>query len=552
MGGEGWKLHLEPAVKFNFSKMPTNIVYGDEDVVLPEKLSDYIEVNNSALYYKSYDSYYPKVLNIYRRNLISSSRNLTCNVHLFVEAALLQRFGHNLYDLSREMFLIFKEINQIFQMITPKFSVQLKISNLTVLDYNSPYLAESENATIILNSFSRKDQSSYCLSHLILSRKLSENSLGLAYLATPQNIAGICGKRRNSVSYNVGLSSFNGDKNPLPNKLFTLVLAHELGHNFGALHDFETSSCKIPSEEIYIMYPRVNSGKNPDNFRFSSFSIKSIMEVLKERAYCLQSYSSCGNGVLDGTEECDCGFNCEKDQCCTEQCTLKKGAQCSPHNHVCCTPSCQISKNKSIKCRTASECRKDAYCDGKKAVCPKSEFKSTSNTCGNDAYMCQPSRLNPGETECTRDVKNNVCLKYHLEGSNCLKNSLGEKNYHPDCVVCCKHRLNGNELITSAVGLARYNSSFKPHFYPSDKTCADNTGFCDGKGGCRIIGDVDVIGTIEGLLGVLPPEVDKALMFIQKNWYYFLLGWLLILLIFVGIHSWERKCNKELETEIKG
>ena len=106
------------------------------------------------------------------------------------------------------------------------------------------------------------------------------------------------------------------------------------------------------------MYDKATSGDRIRNDRFSSCSIRQIKanvdakrgKVIDPNAksgsklqprLCLESYETmikrgdtCGNGVVEGDEECDCGHEdqCRTfDLCCNwKTCKLNTGKSCSP------------------------------------------------------------------------------------------------------------------------------------------------------------------------------------------------------------------------------
>merc|ERR1719348_2271945 len=103
-----------------------------------------------------------------------------------------------------------------------------------------------------------------------------------------------------------------------------------------------------------------------------------MAQVLSLRSSCLVSRPPnspvCGNGVLEGWEECDCGHKeasaCAQ-LCCTPQCKLVQGAQCSPLNGPCCSSTCTYTPRNSKECSPTSECSPSpSLCSGSSALCP--------------------------------------------------------------------------------------------------------------------------------------------------------------------------------------
>ncbi len=99
------------------------------------------------------------------------------------------------------------------------------------------------------------------LFHLISGRDFDGSTAGLAYVGTLCNTNGYGTGVTNAFSSNV---------------LTAVVVAHELGHNFGSGHDGDDNSC--PSG--FVMSPWAN----PDATRFSSCSETSFIETINSRS----------------------------------------------------------------------------------------------------------------------------------------------------------------------------------------------------------------------------------------------------------------------------
>lgn len=189
--------------------------------------------------------------------------------------------------------------------------------------------------------------------------------------------------------------------------------------------------------------------------------------------------SLCGNGVIEESEECDCGWEEDcRDSCCFPQrrypppgetpCTLTPGSICSPSQvrifktrsfysryiyiyitlqGPCCTAECNLRFGD--KCRDDNGCRDASFCDGRSAYCPPSINKPNKTIC-NREFVCfmgvSISRqmlvfflfhiilfLFPFFCkECT----GSICLAYGLESCQCIPGP----NDPPTkaCELCCR------------------------------------------------------------------------------------------------------------------
>lgn len=180
------------------------------------------------------------------------------------------------------------------------------------------------------------------------------------------------------------------------------VIAHEIGHNFGASHDClndcgENSCCPLSTEICnargrFLMNPAVSNAVSS----FSPCSIGTVCTTMGQRLIATQcmennenvpvaSTNQCGNGIVDPGEDCDCGGEeqCAGNRCCDPAtCRFRPGAVCDTSAGGCCSETCQLAPAGTLCRESKGLCDPEETCTGESSVCPRDRVLNDGDTCG--------------------------------------------------------------------------------------------------------------------------------------------------------------------------
>ncbi|KAL5967121.1 ADAM 17-like protease [Taenia solium] len=446
------------------------LAYRLSDVILPNMSLSYDELPPLAKYNQA-------ILNDrktrLRRRLPLNKR--FCGLHFIADYSFFDHVGSQDYAKTVDVIVkAFNRVNEIF-MSTEFIDVEngndskrgygFYIKGISIETSPAPASHEVFSAKALLSRFSRRNFTNACLHHFLTFSKNPFGVLGMSWMAGPSlhHLGGICssinyveagpeGEGQSSIvlTPNTGFTTYcDSEGVQVLSSVAELVTAHELGHSWGAPHDPDTEEC-TPSAENggrFLMYTFAVPGYSPNNYRFSPCSRRAIGRCLASRAaLCFEEkpfaglpMSQCGNSRVDPGEECDPGWRVGgaqgQDPCCTSLCRLKPGAKCSPLNHQCCTPDCQLSKKGTLCAEpdpTVSPCLSAGHCDGKSPVCPGPlPASEVGRRCHEHGHclngVCLPFCSRLGLRTCICDKAEDSCLiccSFDLEMDNGKRRSM--------------------------------------------------------------------------------------------------------------------------------
>ncbi|KAG0197567.1 hypothetical protein BGX28_008973, partial [Mortierella sp. GBA30] len=362
---------------------------------------------------------------------------------------------------------IFADFNTASGIYESTFNVALGVIKLTIMTENCP-------ATPVKGEEWNQD----CSAGYTISQRLSDFSFwrgqdgraddgaGLWHLMTKCNSGPVVGiawtkalcQMKTLPQPAQGQQQFTagtGVSSVTPNEW--MVVAHEIGHGFGAIHDCDAANC--PSNNCcplstttcdagarYIMNPSEQTATRV----FSPCSIRSICGTIKSSSgQCLQppgtrqtqssEQNICGNGLKETGEDCDCGSaeECAKDPCCDgTTCKFKAGAVCDDMNDDCCL-NCQLKPAGQVCRQAISECDIQEVCSGTSATCPP-DVKVENET---------PCKGNSTGLQCANGVCTSRDLQCQQQDRPGINKACGASN---SCDLLCNDP-SGNSLACTQI-----------------------------------------------------------------------------------------------------
>ncbi|XP_064382693.1 ADAM 17-like protease isoform X2 [Halichondria panicea] len=370
-------------------------------------------------------------------------------------------------DMADQIFRDSKWSEDIGQRGFSFSSIRIHNTSTTEPVYNSNPPGGGWLSEDLLVAFSQADWSKVCLAHLFTAESFTDNRLGVAYIASSQAHinGGICSPvTRNSgqppSTANVGVSSFFQGSRPLLLAEAKLVLAHELGHNWGSEHDPTGGGVSLCNPDFneggkFLMFPSATDGQQDNNKILSPCSRQSVSDVLRVKTSCFIDVENmptqCGDFVVDleGGEECDAGPDSmlSLDPCCDNLCQFRPQAVCSDVNEECCN-GCSYATS-STPCKTypanSDTCLQNVTCSGLSGSCPSEEkFVNVTTLCqGSGLCLLADTQCNnslpcnsaPVSSPTDRLVCFNLCEQQNM--TQCFCEPLSDN----ECLVCCQEKV---------------------------------------------------------------------------------------------------------------
>ncbi|KAJ7480067.1 zinc metalloprotease, partial [Mycena galericulata] len=234
------------------------------------------------------------------------------------------------------------------------------------------------------------------------------------------------------------------------------VVAHEVGHNFGAIHDCAdgcnstTICCPLTSSTCdanakFIMSPVAETGESV----FSQCSLGNICSLMtgvsRTNTTCLQDPSNnvetislqmCGNGIVESGEDCDPGEGVTSPCCDSKTCKFTNNAVCDPDSSPCCTAQCGFAPSSQV-CRPAKDpqCDIAETCTGNSSSCPSDVVVPNGKSCGANGLACASG-------QCT-----SVALQCQQLGASMNLTTACPTQSSSTCQVSCQDPTQSNQCI---------------------------------------------------------------------------------------------------------
>lgn len=356
-------------------------------------------------------------------------------------------------DKNKTQSNIMDVMNSASEVFESTFNISLGLANVLITEPDCPTQQQqatpwnqdcSGSITIQdrLNEFSswRGKQNDNYSHWTLLSTCNTGSAVGLAWLGQ----ACTTGSQGNSGSSNETVAGANV---VIKTQTEWQVVAHETGHTFGAVHDCTSQTCAdsdfVNSQQCcplsstacdaggsFIMNPSTAATIS----KFSACSVGNICSALGRnsvKSTCLTNNKdvtlltgqTCGNGIVEGDEQCDCGgtSGCDGNKCCNPTtCKFINNAVCDDSNEDCCH-DCSFASSSTVCRPSVGSCDPQETCTGSDPYCPADKTKDDGTDCGN-GLTCASGQCTSRDMQCKTLMGSYTQSNdtYACDDSNCM------------------------------------------------------------------------------------------------------------------------------------
>lgn len=296
------------------------------------------------------------------------------------------------------------------------------------------------------------------------------------------------------------------------------VLAHELGHSFGAVHDCDNSTCSNNSDRTsaccpgssdacmpsgqFLMNPSTGSSQQAFSpctqgnvcSNIARLAINSTCLLANAGGINLISENVCGNGIVEEGEECDCGGveGCKGNPCCDPlTCKYTEGSQCDDTNEQCCT-GCKFAST-TTHCREPNgPCDMGQVCPGNSATCPGPRLIDDGASCqlpNNNAtdLQCSSGHCTSRDLQCQLLMANGVVTvggyKLNLQkscDSRSCQISCADPAFQNNCFILQRNYIDGTPCAGTGTCRSGQCVGGQSSFFGSSGDSDDDDGYGSG------------------------------------------------------------------------
>ncbi|XP_045677754.1 A disintegrin and metallopeptidase domain 3-like [Phyllostomus hastatus] len=307
----------------------------------------------------------------------------TLKIQIIMDKALYDYMGSEVAVAVEKVVHIIGLINTMFSQL----KVTFMLTSLELWSDESKILSDGDANEVLQRFVSWKEkflfQRSRDMAFLLIYRNYS-NYVGATYygmVCDPKLAAGI---------------ALYPDR--ITSEAFSVVMAQLLAISLGITYD-DIYTCYCPGATC-IMNPQAIHSHGVKSF--SSCSVDAFKhKVSQPELKCLRNQTvsklviqgrqaTCGNGVIETGEQCDCGFpeTCTFKKCCDPaSCTLIGTAECG--SGPCCDKNSCLIRPKGTICRISTDpCDFSEYCSGMSEFCVPDMKAADLEPCSNKTTYC--------------------------------------------------------------------------------------------------------------------------------------------------------------------